>query len=324
MISQREEHVAKIEQIISDFMEYSKRVATFDEVSELMRTMGELDVDFLPYSAITALVYNKYIDSMTMKKKSGHVDLDSFLNYYNDNLQQFENDKECVKCNQGQMCNGCSQSYRVALKIYEHLELAQQQLDSLFSTHEQKISEIEDAILEVENLKKDNEEFVEKLERLELEIQKSTSSYISILGIFAAILLGAFGAMQGFTSLFENASSMKLSKLLIVSGVGGLTVVTILHMLLDAIAKLSNRSIRSTTETDAPFYKNYPFLSVALYSLWAVIISGVSLKYAQEFPKIFNVDLMLVGFLFLVGISLPLIIIYFSKLIKEFNQRKVN
>ena len=280
MISQREEHVAKIEQIISDFMEYSKRVATFDEVSELMRTMGELDVDFLPYSAITALVYNKYIDSMTMKKKSGHVDLDSFLNYYNDNLQQFENDKECVKCNQGQMCNGCSQSYRVALKIYEHLELAQQQLDSLFSTHEQKISEIEDAILEVENLKKDNEEFVEKLERLELEIQKSTSSYISILGIFAAILLGAFGAMQGFTSLFENASSMKLSKLLIVSGVGGLTVVTILHMLLDAIAKLSNRSIRSTTETDAPFYKNYPFLSVALYSLWAVIISGVSLKYA--------------------------------------------
>jgi len=287
MISQREEHVAKIEQIISEFMEYSKRVATFDEVSDLMRTMGELDVDFLPYSAITALVYNEYIDSMTMKKKSGHVDLDSFLNYYNHNLQQFGKGKECQDCNQGQMCNGCSQSYRVALKIYEHLELAQQQLDSLFSTHEQKISEIEDAIIEVENLKKDNEEFVEKLEELELEIQKSTSSYISILGIFAAILLGAFGAMQGFTSLFNNIHRTTIGNLVIISGLSGLVVVSILYILIFSLAKLTGRNLKSNNGATRMVFQ-YPLISITFLILLIILTSGIAIELSSN--KIVNDD----------------------------------
>lgn len=299
------------------------------DTEDIYQKILNMNARRIPYVSITQYIYKVYT-----KNADDMLAIDNiyeFPKFYLYKLEEFIKIKCVNGCHESEpkeFCTSCDNYYIVGLKVYEHLVLASSQVEELFIAHENKIKDIN---RQLEYVTKEASELSEELERSERKLKKlnkrskdMTSNYISILGIFAAILLGAFGAMQGFTSLFVNASNMKMSKLLIISGVGGVTVVTILHMLLDAIAKLSDRSIRSTTDTNAPFYKKYPFLSVALYSLWAVIISGVSLKYAQEFPKIFNVDLMLVGFLFLVGISLPLIIIYFSKLIKEFNQRKAN
>lgn len=63
------------------------------------------------------------------------------------------------------------------------------------------------------------------------------TNFITILGIFAAILMGAFGSIQAFSSLFDNAVFLDLGKLLIISSVGASSVVLILFFLLNGIAE---------------------------------------------------------------------------------------
>lgn len=266
--------------------------------------MKKITLEFLPYAAVTNFIY-------------GHKDTQDFAYFNSIYLSHLLYYKEhyifsvCNHCQQGQCveehvyCPGCENSIKVAFKVYEHMHLAQQQLDSFFHKHQEDIEEIQSNL--------------EELEELKAEIKEISSSYISILGIFAAILMGAFGAMQGFSSLFENASELKMSKLLVISGVGGLTVIAILHMLLHSVAKLSGRSIRSVEDDYAPFYKKYPFFTLSVYILWGIIVSGVSLKYAQDQHKTSHNPFL---FFMLIGMIVPLIVIKLAEKTKNWKNIK--
>ena len=280
---------------------------TDKRIEESLNKMELLDLSFLPYAAITQVVYNKEDDKQ--------YDYRYFIDFFYEALQSYrrrgEKDNGCSPgCKEGDSCERCIHVYIVGMKVFEHLNLAQQQKESLYLKHQAEIESIHKSLSEIDELKK--------------EMKGMTSSYITILGIFAAILLGAFGAMQGFTSLFENASEMKMSKVLVISGVGGVTVVTILHMLLDGIAKLSGSRIVSDSQKEATPYERYPFLFISLYSLWAIIVAGVSLKYAQEYPTPFSADFTLILFYFSIGCFLPLSLYHLGKLIKETSDKRNN
>ena len=49
------------------------------------------------------------------------------------------------------------------------------------------------------------EKFESKFEKIEKSTDQITVNLISILGVFAAILLGAYGSIQGFSNVFANA-----------------------------------------------------------------------------------------------------------------------
>lgn len=307
------------------------KLASFPEdTDDIYRNILSMNVKRIPYVSITQYIYKVYTKNSSADDMLAIDNVYEFPDFYLYKLKEYI-EKSCMQnCRDIQseeLCCDCEGRYVVGLKVYEHLVLASSQVEELFIAHENQIREIEGQLKkftqEARMLSEELERSERKLRKLNKRSKEMISNYISILGIFAAILLGAFGAMQGFTSLFENASQMKVSKLLVISGVGGVTVVTILHMLLDGVAKLSGNSIVSDSKKEANLYQRYPFLLISLYSLWTVIVAGVSLKYAQEYPDEFKVKFISLLAFFLIGSVLPLLPILFIKfLIGKIKKRK--
>ena len=298
--SERDEQAQKLKDILDELYEATIQTDGRSKFVKGFEEMRTINYKFLPYAAVTNFIYAN-------KEKT---DFATFNSLYISHLRHYEENtfKYCESCSEKNHCDECKASIDIALKIYEHMTLAQQQLDSFFHKHQRDIERIDVSLKELEVLKK--------------ELQEISSSYINILGIFAAILMGAFGAMQGFSSLFANAQHMKLSKILVISGVGGLAVIAILHMLLHSVSKLAEKNLSSTEEKNAPFWDKYPFFSLSSFMLWGIIVAGVVLKFSQEYPDPFSVNLVSMTILFIGGLSLPVIALAFLKKIIDNSRGK--
>ncbi len=172
-------------------------------------------------------------------------------------------------------------------RIVRHIDLALIQITKFAST------KIEHLQSEYDNLKEQYLELNTQLTNLkdeaELQYKNMLTQYISILGIFAAILMGSFGAIQGFSNIFAKADKIPLGKLLIISSVGGSSVILILFFLLNGIAKLTNRSLSSVTDENATLLRKHPTIVLShgiLVSITliggALILSNIELNFAWE------------------------------------------
>jgi hypothetical protein len=226
-------------------------------VLQLISLLDEFSVDLLPYGAISQFVFNN--------------DSQDFM-YFIEKLEEMI--FEVVIEEDGD-------NYKKCLKLLEHLELAQQQRDALF----------EKQAKEIERLKRHNVTFIKNASQLRgmsdeiKELQETsknmTTNFITILGIFAAILMGAFGAIQGFTSLFSNAHNLGLGKLLIISSVGASSVVLILFLLLNGIAKLTSKSLSSSSNDKNSFIEKHPTLVIVYGILIFISLIGTALELSN-------------------------------------------
>ena len=88
--------------------------------------------------------------------------------------------------------NVSEDSKRIIIKIYDHFQLALHQIENVNNIFASSIEEAK------ENLKK--------------EIKGVEKEYISILGIFAAIVLAFVGGITFSTSVLQNISSVSVWK----------------------------------------------------------------------------------------------------------------
>lgn len=225
---------------------------------EFYNLLKELSIELLPYAPVSQFVYNnKSEDLMYFIEK-----LDEMINnkYQNDN-----NEQEYIK----------------GLKLLEHMELAKQQKDSLFDKQESEIRTMK-SISEL-NLSRTGKikELQDVTKALQEENKNIISNFISILGIFAAILMGAFGAIQGFTSIFDNAHRLDLSIILIISSIGGSSVILILFFLLNSIAKLTDRDLSNTKVKDSPLIEKHPSVVVIFGLLTLIALIGAALELSN-------------------------------------------
>jgi len=160
-------------------------------------------------------------------------------------------------------------------KILRHIDLALVQKDTF--THLQ--------LKEIDVLKKEQQKLIQRYEKLkndaEVQYRNMLTQFITILGIFAAILMGAFGAIQGFTSLFANAHDLSIGKLLIISSIGASSIILILFFLLNAIAKLTNRKLWSNNKEDANLLEKHPSLVITHGILIFILLVGASLELSS-------------------------------------------
>ncbi|MEO4053351.1 hypothetical protein [Solibacillus sp. CAU 1738] len=164
-------------------------------------------------------------------------------------------------------------------RIVRHIDLALIQITKFAST------KIEHLQSEYDNLNDQfsqlNNQITQLKSAAELQYKNMLTQFISILGIFAAILMGAFGAIQGFTSLFANAIGLSIGKIFILSSIGASSVVLILFFLLNAIAKLTDRSLSSTSKKDGTLFEKHPSLVLIHGILVFIILIGASLELSN-------------------------------------------
>src|SRR5699024_2769454 len=143
----------------------------------------------------------------------------------------------------------------VIYKIIQHAELAISQKESLY----QSLKE------DIHSLNNDVYQAAEKYNNM-------MSNFISILGIFAAIMMATFGAIQGFTAIYSNENNYSLTTIIIISCFGLFGLVSILFILLHSIAKLMDKDLSLYTHPNTIFTK-YPVYSHTLLFIFSITVA---------------------------------------------------
>lgn len=112
-------------------------------------------------------------------------------------------------------------SRKIIIKIYDHSQLALYQIENVNQVFAEGI---EDAKENFQNQIKDVER-----------------DYISILGIFAAIVLAFVGGITFSTSVLQNISEVSIYRLLMVVDFLAFTLINIIYLLINCIFKINGK-----------------------------------------------------------------------------------
>jgi uncharacterized membrane protein SirB2 len=196
------------------------------------------------------LVKNFNSNSEVRSAKSMRDSLNEYeLLYSEDYLNKI--DYELIKENEDKVI--------ICYKIIEHLKLAISQKEGLYVKQK----------LEINKLTKTIEATKEVYDSM-------VSNYISILGIFAAILMTAFGGIQVFTGLFNN-NKFDLIDSILLSSFGFMGVILLIFMLINSIAKLTGKNLSSSRQTDR-WYLRHPTLINSFIILSTIILIVLTWK----------------------------------------------
>lgn len=157
------------------------------------------------------------------------------------------------------------------LKFYDHCKL--------------EIIRLDKNDTEFEKLEKEGLAIIDKIENVKSNIQEEQkgvyASFVTILGIFAAVVLVFFGGATVFTGIFENLHLKELTrwKILFTVSIVGLVVYNLIFMLLYAISKIIKRQIAATENPKYQFFlarwiEKYPYLFV--FNLAMIILAIIS------------------------------------------------
>lgn len=119
--------------------------------------------------------------------------------------------------------NGISEDCRkMIIKIYDHFQLALNQIENVNTIF---ASSIEDAKINL----------YEEIKRVEKE-------YISILGIFASIVLAFVGGITFSSSVLQNISGVSIYRLLIVIDLLAFVLINVIYLLIKFIFVINNKN----------------------------------------------------------------------------------
>jgi len=99
----------------------------------------------------------------------------------------------------------------------------------------------------VNRYKKDFRKTKKKFEEQKNTITNLHSNFISILGIFASIIIAFFGGLNVLGSILNNIEKVSKYRLTFITTITGFIIFNIIFMLLYSVAKLTDKNISSST-----------------------------------------------------------------------------
>lgn len=262
----------------------------------------EFEEDVIPYTMITKLIYTETRYNREL--------YDTLEDNMKKDWERYNNKNEDVS----------SEATRIFLKIKEHIGLSiiqrnhindrlNDQLNETLDKLDETKSELTSMSTELDEVAKESREKADSL----------VVQFISILGIFAAIIMGAFGSFQGFTSIFSNAENIPIGKTLIISAAGAAGVSLILFLLLHAISKLTSFPLSNcdchnrrktpitrltesfqavfgtkggTAKCTCSLFNKYPTIFIINYLFYYVAVTGFVFMYFN-FMDYFNMNVFI-------------------------------
>lgn len=189
-------------------------------------------------------------------------------------------------------------------KLIDHTDLAQQQkkfIEDQDKELEVLIRGMHKAITKAKTEMTDNKtEFdaaKDKLEERETKVKEEMDNilkeidehrtgiytqFVTILGIFTAIIIGVFGGIEIIGNVMNNIETVKISKLLMFSSLVMGSIITILYLLLISLSNLTGNPIRSCgcnngSECKHALIKKHPIYIISMIlSLYLFIIGTIA------------------------------------------------
>ena len=266
------------------------------QVQKLQKICKQIDFQLIPYSSLTDIIFSmdEKIDKYSELETDFHVVIQSKINRYIINrfkevkpspkdtqlkevkpstkdmeLEVFEDTGDII--NISKISDEEKQGIIVMHKITEHIKLAISQKRGLY---EKQKKEIENLANSINSIEEQANEVEQKSEVLEKKQDNIISQYISILGIFAAILMTAFGGIQSFTAIYKD-NKFNLIDSLLIACIGFMGLLLVVFLLLNSIAKLSNKSIDSGNKKDKWYLRHPSFVnsSIILSTIALILIA---------------------------------------------------
>lgn len=227
------------------------------------------------YSNISSTIYaeKSKADIECRKKKLDSYILDvladnndrlhkHIINYYKAKEEPAETDEivllkfqklyDHIKLEVVRLKNYDEQIQKAERQISESSEEAQKQIDNFSEMLEAKSNQID-------------EKFQEKLDKVQEESSKLRAEYISILGIFSAIVIVFFGGTAVFTSMLTNIHQAKWYEIGMGASAVGLVLFDVIFMFLYVLSKFHGVSIAVKEESEAKcnvlkYLDKYPYV----------------------------------------------------------------
>lgn len=158
-------------------------------------------------------------------------------------------------------------------KLHDHIKLEALRIEnnsSIVNRAKKDIKDLSNKVQEdikessskiIEEAKKDTDNTIKKVENLQSEskdinerMEKIYSEYISILGIFAAVVLVFFGGASIFSGIFAEIKDVSIWKIGFAGSLAGLVIFNVIFMFLYIISKIVNRPI-SSEDAESKFDK---------------------------------------------------------------------
>lgn len=292
-----------IEQLYHDYLYQNFNGDNDALYEELLKECNKINPTLIPYSELTNIIFvNKPVGYYLQDNDSSFPErLKAGMEQYINFAHGIALEKESPQTNEDIFSAGNSSSQELSIderdqvgilvfyKIIQHIELAIAQKESLFENQIRTINELEQNIYETSQ-----------------KYNNMVSNFISILGIFAAIMMATFGSIQGFTSLFTNENNYSLTEIFLISSLGLFALLSIIFLLFYSISKLTDRNISNNPYIQQKFTNQYPIYS------HTIIISGVifllSLTHHIKINQPSYLPELLVNNLWLITIILMLIL----------------
>lgn len=174
----------------------------------------------------------------------------------------------------------CSNTFKAALKLWDHINLARRQWQ-MFSIKDEQYEEIAEKKLE------------EKIPHLSKEIN---AQLISLIALFTALSFLIFGGISSLDNIFDGAKDFPILKIMIIGCIWSICMINLVFIFLFFVSKLTKLSIQSSEEVDASLIRKYPliywcnfiFCTILLLCGWTFLVvrygSGGALFSCLESP----------------------------------------
>lgn len=110
---------------------------------------------------------------------------------------------------------------KISIKIYDHVQLATRQIENTSDISKRNIMEARN--------------------QLHDEIKGIEKEYITILGIFAAIVLAFVGGITFTTSVLQNIDKVSIFRLIITVDVIGAVLINVIYLLISFLLKINDK-----------------------------------------------------------------------------------
>lgn len=224
----------------------------------------------IPYNVVTTKIFELNTvncDDRDIVKLTNRAE--ALVNYLN---KKVEEDKE--NCNKNKEIKAYSvqyvnslQSYKIALKLYDHIQLAISQSSSIMNRSialEEMQQILEDKLSKkvIDSMDKSNE-LERKVNEANHKYDKITEQLISLVAIFTAVAFIIFGGLTSINTLFEAAKNgIALLNTLALASLFGLIMINATYMFMRFVLVMLGKSNNSIKMMKTTLFSNLILLVI--------------------------------------------------------------
>ena len=155
---------------------------------------------------------------------------------------------------------------KTVLKLWDHINLANRQLDIFEITENNMPIVIENRIVDAgKNI-----------------LKQSTEQLISLIGIFTALSFLVFGGVTSLDNIFAGAQDIPILKLMIVGLIWCFSIMNLVFVFMIFISKMTKLSIKSSENVNDSIVKQYPLICWSNFVIISILSITVWIYFIRK------------------------------------------